>query len=78
MPEDSVASSHPIIVPVKRPEDISAVFDAISYNKVSYHMTAFKVWNLQAEINIAYSRCCIFYIFSSIALFYVLSIRSFI
>ncbi|KAF6020004.1 hypothetical protein EB796_021664 [Bugula neritina] len=33
MPEDSVASSHPIIVPVKRPEDISAVFDAISYNK---------------------------------------------
>ena len=35
MPEDSVASSHPIIVPVKRPEDITAVFDAISYNKVT-------------------------------------------
>ncbi|XP_067944536.1 glutamyl aminopeptidase-like [Watersipora subatra] len=33
MPQDSLASSHPIIVPVKRPEDITAVFDAISYNK---------------------------------------------
>lgn len=34
MPEDSVVSSHPIIVPVNRPEEITAVFDSISYNKV--------------------------------------------
>ena len=37
MPEDSVASSHPIIVPVDRPEEITAVFDSISYNKVLLH-----------------------------------------
>ena len=37
MPEDSVASSHPIIVPVNRPEEITAVFDSISYNKVLLH-----------------------------------------
>jgi len=34
MPEDSAVSSHPIIVPVNRPEEITAVFDKISYNKV--------------------------------------------
>lgn len=38
MPEDSVASSHPIIVPVNRPEEITAVFDSISYNKVDFNM----------------------------------------
>jgi len=33
---DSVISSHPIVVPVSHPDQISEVFDSISYSKVSY------------------------------------------
>ena len=32
---DGLISSHPIYVPVNHPEEISAIFDRISYGKVS-------------------------------------------
>lgn len=31
---DSKLSSHPIVVPVNHPDEITEIFDAISYNKV--------------------------------------------
>ena len=34
MPDDSKISSHPIIVPVDHPSEITEVFDSISYSKV--------------------------------------------
>lgn len=33
---DQIVTSHPIIVDVNRPEEISEVFDGISYSKVSF------------------------------------------
>lgn len=35
MRDDALLSSHPIIVTVSTPAEITSVFDAISYNKVS-------------------------------------------
>ena len=35
---DSHGNSHPISVVVKDPNEISAIFDSISYNKVSYSL----------------------------------------
>lgn len=34
MVDDALLSSHPIIVDVSSPAEITSVFDAISYNKV--------------------------------------------
>ena len=34
MKRDSFASSHPIIQPVNNPDQITEIFDKISYNKV--------------------------------------------
>ena len=31
--EDSVLSTHPIEIPVHRPEEVSQIFDSISYSK---------------------------------------------
>ena len=33
MAEDSVLSTHPIEIPVHRPEEVSQIFDSISYSK---------------------------------------------
>ena len=33
--KDSLSNSHPVPVPVNDPNEISEIFDAISYNKVS-------------------------------------------
>jgi len=35
MVDDALLSSHPIIVDVSSPAEITSVFDAISYNKVN-------------------------------------------
>ena len=32
--EDSLANSHPIRIPITRPEDINQIFDSITYEKV--------------------------------------------
>lgn len=32
--EDGLANSHPIRIPITRPEEISQIFDAITYEKV--------------------------------------------
>jgi len=32
--EDSLANSHPIRIPITRPEEISQIFDSITYEKV--------------------------------------------
>lgn len=32
---DSLATSHPIYVPVQHPDEINEIFDSISYGKVS-------------------------------------------
>lgn len=31
---DSLANSHPIRIPIERPEDINQIFDSITYEKV--------------------------------------------
>lgn len=35
--EDSLANSHPIRIPITRPEEISQIFDSITYEKVFRH-----------------------------------------
>lgn len=35
--DDSLLSSHPIVVDVSSPAEITSVFDGISYSKVGYH-----------------------------------------
>lgn len=37
MRDDSLQSSHPIVVDVSTPAEITSVFDGISYSKVRYH-----------------------------------------
>ena len=34
---DSLASSHPLYVPVQHPDEINEIFDSISYGKVRGH-----------------------------------------
>lgn len=36
MKDDSLLSSHPIVVDVSSPAEITSVFDGISYSKVGY------------------------------------------
>lgn len=36
MKDDSLLSSHPIVVSVSSPAEITSVFDGISYSKVGY------------------------------------------
>lgn len=38
MVTDAGVNSHPIIVPVDHPNQITEVFDAISYSKVSHYI----------------------------------------
>ena len=38
---DSLSSSHPISIPVNHPNEISEIFDTISYLKVDTHILLF-------------------------------------
>ena len=40
---DGLASSHPLSVPVERPEDLDDVFDSISYEKVGVKSNILRV-----------------------------------
>uniref|UniRef100_A0A4W4G9V0 Aminopeptidase n=1 Tax=Electrophorus electricus TaxID=8005 RepID=A0A4W4G9V0_ELEEL len=48
MADDALISSHPIIVEVSTPAEITSVFDAISYNKL---MLESYFWKAQAEVS---------------------------
>ena len=35
---DGLANSHPIRIPITRPEEITKIFDSITYEKVCMHL----------------------------------------
>ena len=48
---DSLASSHPVSMPVQDPKEIEAIFDTISYKKVNIIILKFTNSPLKSEEN---------------------------
>ena len=46
MVADSLATSHPVFMPADTPAQISAIFDSITYDKVSARSLHCSLWNV--------------------------------